>query len=246
MLWQFGGVLFLSFWVFFHKKVKKICSFLIFYLPLFLSAPCSPSTAISPYGELNKELQEKKKRNFQVFGYFIFLKDWNKVALRSEKTGHCFRSPLELLSGRGFSILKGHQDITSRGGRTDLCAWAHILHWDRSSWKLGPARAGSTRTAQVSHTQNILMCSRRNHLKQINWPWDNCGHEKKSVLMTTLIHLAEEEWGGTRSYRWPGHHKLFSLLLWLLEVWWCWVWESINTSRGILEKMAPCSWLVLF
>lgn len=202
MLWQFGGVLFLSFWVFFHKKVKKICSFLIFYLPLFLSAPCSPSTAISPYeyGERNKELQEKKKkRNFQVFGYFIFLKEWNKVALRSEKTGHCFRSPLELLSGRGFSILKGHQDITSRGGRTDLCAWAHILHWDRSSWKLGPARAGSTRTAQVSHTQNILMCSRRNHLKQINWPWDNCGHESCGKKKKSFDDNSDSPgWGGMR------------------------------------------------
>lgn len=83
MLWQFGGVLFLSFWVFFHKKVKKICSFLIFYLPLFLSAPCSPSTAISPYeyGERNKELQEKKKE-FPGIWVFHLLKRLEQSSIK--------------------------------------------------------------------------------------------------------------------------------------------------------------------
>lgn len=198
MLWQFGYCSFL-FGFFFIRKSRKSALFWYFIFLFFCPLPVHQ---VQPFHHMNMVSGtrncRKKKRNFQVFGYFIFLKEWNKVALRSEKTGHCFRSPLELLSGRGFSILKGHQDITSRGGRTDLCAWAHILHWDRLSWKLGPARAGSTRTAQVSHTQNILMCSRRNHLKQINWPWDNCGHESCGKKISFDDNSDSPGWGGMR------------------------------------------------
>lgn len=76
------------FWGFFHKKVKRICSFLMSPSPFFvcsLFTKCSHFTTRIQWVEEGNALKNILKNwYFQIFEYFIFLQAWNKASGAAE------------------------------------------------------------------------------------------------------------------------------------------------------------------